>query len=95
MHLGRAQSHLVGVIVTGLQYPPEDVPHLGLVVDQSQQRLAARTLQADAEDVLRRRIEIDDQQAVVDENDARAKAVENSLGIVCRRAAVAGTLRAG
>jgi hypothetical protein len=93
VHLGRAQAQLVGVIVTRLQHAPENVAHLGLVVDQPQQGLAARALQADAEDVLGRGIEIDDQQAVVDKNDARAKAVENSLWIVCRRAAVAGMLR--
>jgi hypothetical protein len=88
MDLGRAKPHLVGVVVPGLQNPGQDVPHLGFVVDQPQQRPAARTLQADAEDVFRSRVKVDYQQVVVNENNACAQAVENSSGIVGRRAAI-------
>jgi hypothetical protein len=95
MHLGRAETHLVGIVVTRFQHPAENVAHLGLVVDEAQQRLAARALLADAEDVLGGGVEVDDQQAVVDENDACAQAVENAFGIVRWRATVvAGACRA-
>jgi hypothetical protein len=50
-------------------------------------------LQADAEDVFRRGVELGDQQAVVYENDASTQAVENSFGIVrCCAAVIAGAL---
>jgi hypothetical protein len=48
-------------------------------------------LHADAEYVFRCRVEVDDQQVVIDKNDARTQAVEYSFGIVVRRA-VAGPL---
>jgi hypothetical protein len=49
-------------------------------------------LQAHAEDVFRGRVEVDYQQIVVNEDDARAQAIENSFGVVGGRSVATGTL---
>jgi hypothetical protein len=78
-----------------LQDAAEDVAHFRLVIDEPQQRLAACALQADAEYVLGCGVKGDDQQVVVDEDDACAQAVENAFGIVrCCAAVIAGALAA-
>jgi len=48
-------------------------------------------LYADAEYVLRRGVEVEYQKILIDKNDARAKAVENTFGICVTRSVVAGT----
>jgi hypothetical protein len=79
-------------VVTGFQHATQDVAELGFVINQAQQRLAACALHADAEDILRRRVEISDQQAVINEDNARAQAIENSLRIVAGCSVAAGTI---
>jgi hypothetical protein len=76
-----------------LQHAAENVAHFGLVVDQPQQRLSSRALQADAENVFGRRIQVGDQQAVVYENDASAQAIEYSFGVVGGGAAIVAGAR--
>ncbi len=88
MHFGRRKTHFVGVMIAGCCDTPQDIAHLRLVVDELQQRLAASPLLADAQDVLRRRIQRDDQEAVVEQDDARAQAVEDVCGVTQQRAAV-------
>jgi hypothetical protein len=46
-------------------------------------------LYADTEDVLRRRIKVEDQKALINKDDARAKAVENTFGVWVARSVVA------
>lgn len=48
-----------------------------------------RALDADAKDVLCSRIEVDDQEVVVDKNDARAQTVKNTFGVRVARSVVA------
>jgi len=51
-----------------------------------QQRLATGAPGADAEDVLGRRVQVNDKQAVVKQDDARTQAVENAAGVGLERA---------
>jgi hypothetical protein len=74
--------------------PAEDVAQLRVVVEQAQQRFAACTPLADAENVLRSGIETGDEQVPVQQDDAGAEAVENVLRLLGGRAIVAGTFRA-
>jgi hypothetical protein len=48
-------------------------------------------LHTDAENVFGGGVEVDDQQAVINEDDAGAQAVENSFGVVGRRSVITGT----
>ena len=91
MDLGWCQPHFVGVVVTGFQDATQDVAQLGFVVEEAQQRFAACALHADAEDVFASRVEVDDQQVVVDEDDARTEAVKNAFRDIVARAVVART----
>jgi hypothetical protein len=77
-------------VVAGLENAAQNVPQFWLIVDETQQRLAAGALFAYAENVFGRRIEVEYQEALIDKNDARAKAVENSFWI-----GVAGIVTAG
>ena len=77
-------------MIAGLEDPAKNVPQFWLIVDEAQQRLAAGPLYADTEYIFGRRIEVEYQKALVDKNDARAKAVENSFWI-----GVAGIVTAG
>jgi hypothetical protein len=63
-------------VVARVHDPPKHIAHFGLVIDQLQQGLAARPRDADPKDVLGGRIEVNDQQAAVDEDDAGAQTVE-------------------
>ncbi len=49
---------------------------------------------ADAQDVFRRRIEIDDKQVVIEQDDARTQTFENVLCVVPRDAAIIGRVAA-
>jgi len=48
-------------------------------------------LYADAEYVFRGGIEVEYQEALINKDDARAKAVENAFGVCVARSVVAGT----
>ena len=72
MHLGWCEAHFVCVMIPGREHPGKDVSHFRFVVDKLEQRLAARAPLADAEDVFCRRIQSDDKEMVVEQNDARA-----------------------
>ncbi len=87
---GRRQAEFVGVLVTGCRDPTEYLAHFRLVVHEPQQRLAPGARTTDAEDVFGGRVEVDDQQVFVEENDARVEAVENEAGIFVKRS-VTGT----
>lgn len=70
MHFRPAEPHFVCVVVARFDDATQYVAQLGFIVDKPQQRLALRALHANAKDVLRGRIEVDDQKAVVEKNDA-------------------------
>jgi hypothetical protein len=64
-------------VVAGCRNAAEDLAHFRFVVDKLQQRLAAGALTANAEDVFSRRIQVDDQQVLIQEDDARIQAIED------------------
>jgi hypothetical protein len=66
-------------MVAGIHDPGEDVPELGLVVDEPEQGFAAGTLNAHAEYVLGGGIEVEYQQARIEDDDTRAQRVEDAL----------------
>jgi hypothetical protein len=92
MHLGRGQPHFVGVTIAGRGDPVQDVTQLGLFVEQAQQGLAARAPRAYAEYVFRRRVESDNEQAGIEQDDARAEGIENVLRILAGAAVPARAL---
>lgn len=87
MHFGRRQFHFVGVVIAGRRDARQDFPHLGLVVHKPQQRLAACTLTADAKNILSGRVEVNDKQAFVKQDDAGRQAVEDVAGVGVERSA--------
>lgn len=91
MHLCRRQVQFIPVMVAGRYNAAQDVAHLGFVVDQLQQGLAARACLADAEDVLGCRIERNDQQVDVEQNDAGTQVIENMAGSFAQPPAAPGT----
>ena len=95
MHFGWPQTQLVRIVIAGRNYPAEDVAQLRFIIDKSQQRLATRAPLADAENVLRGRIQADDEQVLVEQNDARAQAVEYVRGFSVDGPVVVGSRRAG
>ena len=70
VNLGGCKSQFVRILVTRSGNATEDLPHFGFVVHQAQQRPAARARPAYAENVFSRRIEIDDQEVVIEQDDA-------------------------
>jgi hypothetical protein len=54
----------------GRHYTTENVAHLRLIVDESQQRFSVSSLLADAEDVFGRGIQANDQKMLVQKDDA-------------------------
>jgi hypothetical protein len=68
-------------VVAGDSNAVEQLAHFGVVVDEPQQRLAARTFAADTENVFCGRIQINNEQVFVQQDDAGIQAVENGAGV--------------
>jgi len=81
---------LSALTFAGCSDASEDLAHFGFVIDEPQQRFAARTTATDTQNVFGRRVQIGDQQVVVEQNDARGETVEDFARVVAQRAA-AGT----
>ena len=92
VYLRRAESHLVRVVVARFQDTTKDVSQLWFVIDQLQQGLTFGSLCAYTEDVFGGRIEACDQQARIEQDDARTQAVEDSSGILVKGSVVTGTV---
>jgi hypothetical protein len=88
--LGRTQAQHVGVVVARLNHATQQVPKLRVVVEQAQQRPSAGAGLADSKDVLGGGIQADDQQVLVEQDDARTQAVEDVFSVVLECAAVVG-----
>ena len=71
MHFARGETHFIGVVVPGRGDAGEDLAHFGLVIDELQERLAPSTLATDPKHVFRGRVQVDYQQVVVEQYDAR------------------------
>lgn len=92
MHFSGRQRYLVCVVIARGNYPAQDVLQLRVIADQFQKRFAMGTRFADAQDIFCSRVEPDDQQRLIEQNDTRTQAVEDLSGMVVERAA-ARTLR--
>ena len=90
VHFTRGETHFVGVVVAARSNARKDFAHLGFVVDELQERLAARTFATDAEYVFGGRVQVDNQQTVIEQDDARGKTVEDVAGVLLQWS-VAGT----
>jgi len=78
-------------VIARLNNAAQDVAQFRLIIDQPQQCFAASAPCTDAENIFRGRIEADDQQVRIKQNDARAKAIENLFCVVVECSVVAGT----
>jgi hypothetical protein len=68
-------------MVTGGDDARQDVLQFPIIVEQPQQRFAPRAVLTDTEYVLRGRIQADDEQIVVEQDDAGAQAVDDGLSL--------------
>ena len=87
--LGRREPHLVGEVVARRRDARKNLAHFRFVVHESQQRFSPCARATDAEDVLRRRVQVDDEQVVVQQDDPGAEIIEDPAGIAAERS-VAG-----
>jgi hypothetical protein len=65
-------------VVAGLHDAAQDVSQLRFVIKQAQERFALCALLADPQNVFRRWVQANNQQATVEKNDARAQAVKDA-----------------
>jgi hypothetical protein len=79
LHLVRAEVQLIGVVVSGYADAGQDIVEFRVVVEEPQQRFAARAPLAHAEDILCGGVEAEDEQVSVQQDDAGAQAVEDVL----------------
>ena len=70
MNFGSAKPHLVRVVVARFHDAPEYFLQLRLVINEAQERLTACALRANTKNVFRGRIELGDQEILVEKNDA-------------------------
>jgi hypothetical protein len=69
MHLCASKSHLVRIGYAGFQRPIEDVEEFRVITKQLQPGLFECALPADTEEIFRRRIDVFDKQAVIEDDD--------------------------
>ena len=87
VHLCRCKLHFVCVVIAGRNNPAKDIVQFRVITDKHQKRLAAGAGLANTENVFTRRVETDDQQGPVEQNDACAQAIENVSGVFVKKAA--------
>ena len=85
VNLGRREAQLVRVLVAGGGDAAENLLHFRLVIHEAQQGLASRARTADAEYVFSGRVQVDDEQMLIQQDDARVQAVEDTAGVVVQR----------
>jgi len=90
MRLCNTQAHFIGVMIARLANPGQDIAKLRFIVDETQQRPTAGAFFADAEDVLSGRVKANDQQAIIQQDNARIQAVEDTFGVVVKGAVATG-----
>jgi len=93
VHLSSTEAHFVCIVIACFDDATEDVAQLGFIVDKLQQGFALRTLNADTKNVFGGRVQADDQQTLIEKNDAATQAVEDLLGVFIEAAIVTGALR--
>jgi hypothetical protein len=70
MDFGRCKVYLVRVLVPGSRDATQDLSHLRLVIHELQQRLPSRAFAADAKHVFGSRIEVGNEEIVIQQDDA-------------------------
>jgi len=70
VYFGSTKVHFICVVVSGFNNATKNVSQLRLIVDELQQRLATCALNANAKNVFGGRVQADDQQALVEKDDA-------------------------
>ena len=70
MHFRGAEVEFVRVMIARRHDARQNILQLRVVIEQPQQRLAAGATLADAEDVLGGRIQADDEEVAVEQDDA-------------------------
>jgi hypothetical protein len=65
-------------VVPGNRNAAQNFAHLRFVVNELQQRLAPSALPADTKYVFCCRVQVNNEQMLVQQDDARAQAIENS-----------------
>ena len=79
--LGRSKTHFVRVVISARRNACEDLAHFRFIVDESQQRLPPRACATDAEHVFGGRVQVNDQEVVIEQDNARGQAVQNANGV--------------
>lgn len=77
MNFGGSQAQLHRILIARREGATQDVSQLRFVVDQPLQRFTVRTACADAEYVLCCRVQADDQQILIEQNDSRTQTIED------------------
>ena len=93
MNFGRPQTQFIRVMVAGLNGTTQDVAQFRLVINQPQERFAARAARTNTKNIFRGRIQADDEKACIKKNNAGVEAVENLFGVAVECAVVAGMFR--
>lgn len=91
VYFGRTETHFIGIMIARPADTTQDILQFGFIINQAQQRFAARASGADTENIFRRGIQSDDQQAAVQQDDARTQAIQNIFGVGAERSVIAGT----
>jgi hypothetical protein len=79
-------------VVARFEHAAKDVLKFGLIAQEAQHGCATSPLDAYPKQIFCGRVEVNDQQVVVNENNASAEAVENTFRVVLDCPAVVGTL---
>ena len=76
-------------MIAGHRNARQHIPQFGFIIDELQQGFAAGAAAADSEDVLGGRVQVDDEQVVIEQDDPGAQAVDYVRGVFVQRS-VAG-----
>ncbi len=77
MNLGGPQPHLDRVVFARRNDAAQDISQLRFIVNQPLERFPLRAAFTDTEYVLCCRVQADDQQILIEQNDARTQAFED------------------
>ena len=70
MHLRRGEPQFVGIVIAGRGDATQDLAHFRIVVNQPQQGLSASAPAAHAKNVFGGGIKINDEQTIIQQDDA-------------------------
>jgi hypothetical protein len=76
--LTSAETEFVGMRDAGHQGSHQDIAQFGIIVDERQQRLTDGTGRTYAQQVFGSRIEFDDEEIMIEQNDGGSEAVDDA-----------------